>query len=132
MIKLHRVWGSSGRVVINLLYSKLDYIFKNIFGIEKNKASLISFLNALLKSAPPIKDLSFDNTDIAKLLGEDKASRLDVKAVCDDGTQIDIEIQCRRTGDISQRAFFYLSRMVPRAFVEATGFAVEEIESLRK
>jgi predicted transposase/invertase (TIGR01784 family) len=118
--------------VINLLYSKLDYIFKNIFGIEKNKASLISFLNALLKSAPPIKDLSFDNTDIAKLLGEDKASRLDVKAVCDDGTQIDIEIQCRRTGDISQRAFFYLSRMVPRAFVEATGFAVEEIESLRK
>ncbi|MDR0753521.1 MAG: Rpn family recombination-promoting nuclease/putative transposase, partial [Holosporaceae bacterium] len=31
----------------DLLDPKLDYIFKNIFGVEKNKPLLISLLNSL-------------------------------------------------------------------------------------
>jgi predicted transposase/invertase (TIGR01784 family) len=96
----------------NLLDPKLDYIFKNIFGIEKNKYILISFLNALLKGNPYITDLHYDNTDISKILEEDKASRLDVKATTDNGTKIDIEIQCKNTGEIPHRAFHYLSNMI--------------------
>jgi predicted transposase/invertase (TIGR01784 family) len=99
--------------MIDLLDPKLDYIFKNIFGTEKNKRVLLSFLNALLKGNPPIGDLTFDNTDIAKILGEDKASRLDIKATADDGTKLDIEIQVRNTGEIPQRAFHYLANMMP-------------------
>jgi predicted transposase/invertase (TIGR01784 family) len=97
----------------DLLDPKLDYIFKNIFGVEKNKSVLLSFLNALLKGNPPIKTLQLENTDIAKILGEDKASRLDVKATSDDGTKLDIEIQCKNTGEIPQRAFHYLAKMMP-------------------
>jgi predicted transposase/invertase (TIGR01784 family) len=98
-----------------LLDPKLDYIFKNIFGIETNKHVLISFLNALLKCKPPIKSLTLTNTAIAKILEEDKASRLDVRATCDDGTEIDIEIQIKNTGEIPERALYYLARMVPEA-----------------
>jgi predicted transposase/invertase (TIGR01784 family) len=54
----------------NLLDPKLDYIFKNIFGVEKNKSILISFLNALLKGNPKIRDIQLENTDIAKILSK--------------------------------------------------------------
>ncbi|MDR1551545.1 MAG: Rpn family recombination-promoting nuclease/putative transposase [Holosporaceae bacterium] len=97
----------------NLLDPKLDYIFKNIFGVEKNKSILISFLNALLKGNPQICDIQLENTDITKILEEDKASRLDIKATSDEGTLLDIEIQCRNTGEIPQRAFHYLANMMP-------------------
>jgi predicted transposase/invertase (TIGR01784 family) len=53
--------------MLSLLDPKLDYIFKTIFGTEKNKSLLISFLNALLKGIPPITDIYFDNTDINNL-----------------------------------------------------------------
>ncbi|MDR1907339.1 MAG: Rpn family recombination-promoting nuclease/putative transposase [Holosporales bacterium] len=96
-----------------LLDPKLDYIFKNVFGVEKNKAVLRSFLNALLKGKPYIEDLHLDNTDITKVLGENKGSRLDIKATSDDGTVLNIEIQCRNSGEIPQRAFHYLANMMP-------------------
>jgi predicted transposase/invertase (TIGR01784 family) len=96
-----------------LLDPKLDYIFKTIFGAEDKKPLLISFLNALFKGCPYIKDLTLENTDIPKILKTNKASRLDVKATTDDGTKLDIEIQCNNTGEIPQRAFHYLANMVP-------------------
>ncbi|GHT97881.1 hypothetical protein FACS1894126_2740 [Alphaproteobacteria bacterium] len=97
----------------NLLDPKLDFVFKNIFGIEENESVLVSFLNTLLKGNPPIKSLVLENTDIAKILEDDKASRLDIKATCDNGTRLDIEIQIKNTGEIPQRAFHYLANMMP-------------------
>ncbi|MDR0753522.1 MAG: Rpn family recombination-promoting nuclease/putative transposase [Holosporaceae bacterium] len=102
-----------GILMTNLLDPKLDYIFKNIFGVENKKPLLLSFLNSLLKGNPLIRDLRLENTDITKILEEDKASRLDVKATSNDGTLLDIEIQCRNTGEIPQRAFHYLANMMP-------------------
>ena len=110
-----------------LLDPKLDYIFKNIFGVDRNKPVLLSFLNALLKGNPPIKDLHFDNTDMAKALGEDKASRLDIKATTDNGTKIDIEIQIRNTGDIPQRAVHYLANMMPPAVESGASYRVAHV-----
>ncbi|MDR2645653.1 MAG: Rpn family recombination-promoting nuclease/putative transposase [Holosporaceae bacterium] len=102
----------------NLLDPKLDYIFKNIFGVEKHKHLLISFLNALLKGNPLIKTLELTNTEIPKIFKDDKASRLDVRATCNDDTEIDIEIQCKNTGEIPERAMYYLANMIPHT-VEA-------------
>ncbi|MDR2781483.1 MAG: Rpn family recombination-promoting nuclease/putative transposase [Holosporaceae bacterium] len=101
--------------MIDLLDPKLDYIFKNIFGVEKNKPLLISLLNSLFKNNPYINDLQLENTEIERILERDKASRLDVKATTDNGTKLDIEIQVRNTGEIPQRAFHYLANMMPRA-----------------
>jgi predicted transposase/invertase (TIGR01784 family) len=100
-------------IVTNLLDPKLDYIFKNIFGVDKYKHLLVLFLNALLKGKPPIKSLTLTNTEIPKIFKDDKASRLDVRATCDDGTEIDIEIQIKNTGEIPERAFHYLANMMP-------------------
>jgi predicted transposase/invertase (TIGR01784 family) len=96
-----------------LLDPKQDFVFKNIFGKEEGKPSLISLLNSLLKDNPRIKDLHLDNTDIAKILEEDKASRLDIKATADNNVILDIEIQVKNTGEIPQRAFHYLANMMP-------------------
>jgi predicted transposase/invertase (TIGR01784 family) len=99
----------------DLLDPKLDYIFKTIFGTDDKKDVLKSFLNALFKGRPNIEDLSLENTDIAKIIETNKASRVDVRATTDNGTQLDIEIQCNNTGEIPQRAFHYLANMVPMA-----------------
>ena len=98
----------------NLLDPKQDYIFKNIFGVEKNKKLLLSLLNAILDGNPHINDLTMRNTEISKILKEDKTSRLDVRARTDTGIEIDIEIQCQNTGEIPERAAHYTARMLPR------------------
>ncbi len=75
-----------------LLDPKLDYTFKQIFGIEESKPQLLSLLNAILKGEPTIKDLVLKNTEINKILEDDKTVRLDIRARANDDTEIDIEI----------------------------------------
>jgi predicted transposase/invertase (TIGR01784 family) len=98
--------------VTNLLDPKLDYVFKNIFGVESHKPLLLSFLNALLKGDPQIKDLTLTNTEFPKMSKDDKTSRIDVRATCSDRTEIDIEIQLYNTGEILDRALHYASDIV--------------------
>ncbi|MDR1208094.1 MAG: Rpn family recombination-promoting nuclease/putative transposase, partial [Holosporales bacterium] len=99
-------------MVTNLLDPKLDYVFKNIFGVERYKPLLVSFLNALLKGDPQIKDLTLTNTEFPKMSKDDKTSRIDVRATCSDRTEIDIEIQLYNTGEILDRALHYTSDIV--------------------
>jgi predicted transposase/invertase (TIGR01784 family) len=100
-------------MAVGLLDPKQDFVFKNIFGREDGKPSLISLLNSLFKGNPFIESLTLENTDITKILEEDKASRLDIKATTDDKLILDIEIQVKNTGEIPQRAFHYLANMMP-------------------
>lgn len=95
-----------------LLDIKNDFVFKQVFGIEKNKNVLMSFLNAILKGNPKIIDLELLNTDSPKLIKNGLGIRLDVKAKVSDNTFVDIEIQCRNTHDIPERAIQYLARML--------------------
>ena len=97
-----------------LLDPKYDYIFKRIFGTEEGKPQLISLLNALLRGEPKIKSLELNNPEITKILENDKTSRLDIKATSDDGTLFDIEIQCRNTGELPERAVHYMANLFPR------------------
>ena len=76
----------------SLLDPKMDFIFKSIFGNEKEKSVLVSFLNAAIKSDSPIVDVEMRNVEITKEAIADKNSRLDVKAVANDGTIINVEI----------------------------------------
>ena len=96
---------------IELLDPKVDFIFKKIFGTEENKSVLMSFLNALFKDNPKITSLTLGNVELPKELLEDKASRLDIRATCNDNTEVDIEMQCKNTGEIPERAFYYLSKI---------------------
>ncbi len=76
-----------------LLNPQIDFVFKKIFGTEKNKPILIKFLNAVIKPTTPIKDVEIKNNDIDKDFIEDKFSRLDVKATTSNKEHINIEIR---------------------------------------
>ncbi|MBO3323823.1 Rpn family recombination-promoting nuclease/putative transposase [Clostridium perfringens] len=94
-----------------LLNPQIDFVFKKIFGTEKNKPILINFLNAVIKSTTPIKDVEIKNNDIDKDFIEDKFSRLDVKATTSNKEHINIEIQVKNEYNMIQRTLYYWSKM---------------------
>lgn len=51
-----------------LLDIQSDYIFKRVFGIEKNKELLISLINSILKGNPQVTDIEIRNSEISKIL----------------------------------------------------------------
>lgn len=94
-----------------LLNPQIDFVFKKIFGTEKNKPILINFLNAVIKPTTPIKDVEIKNNDIDKDFLEDKFSRLDVKATTSNKEHINIEIQVKNEYNMIQRTLYYWSKM---------------------
>ncbi|MDR0625178.1 MAG: Rpn family recombination-promoting nuclease/putative transposase [Holosporales bacterium] len=94
-----------------LLRPKQDFVFKNIFGVENYEPVLVSFLNSLFNGSPHIKSITLKNTEQIKETEDGKVSRLDVKAVTDDDIGLDVEIQCKDTGEIPARAIHSISRM---------------------
>ncbi|MBN1066193.1 Rpn family recombination-promoting nuclease/putative transposase [Clostridium botulinum] len=106
-----------------LLDPKIDFIFKNIFGAEKNSRILISFLNSVLKSNNPIKSVEIKNTDIEKTFIEDKFSRLDVKAITDNNELINIEIQLKNEYNMMKRSLYYWSKLYEEQLGEGEDYS---------
>lgn len=98
-------------VIRTLLNPQIDFIFKKIFGTEKNKPILIDFLNAVIKPINPIKEVEIKNNDIDKEFIEDKFSRLDIKAITSNKEHINIEIQVKNEYNMIQRTLYYWSKM---------------------
>ncbi|MDU4659011.1 MAG: PD-(D/E)XK nuclease family transposase [Clostridium butyricum] len=65
-------------MIRGLLDPKIDFIFKNIFGAEKNKRILISFLNSVLKNSSPIKTVEIKLLRGLNFLKIQKAKDLDL------------------------------------------------------
>ncbi len=74
---------------------KTDYAFKMLFGDEKNKALLLSFLNAMIEfpHQQQIQDLVIQDPYNPPLLQGMKITFVDVKARLDTGEQVLIEMQ---------------------------------------
>lgn len=74
---------------------KTDYAFKKVFGSDKSKPLLISFLNALITfpNAQKISDLVIVDPYNIPLIRGMKDTYVDVKAVLDDGSKVIIEMQ---------------------------------------
>ena len=89
-----------------------DFAFKHIFGREESKVSLLSLLNAILNGNPTIKDLRILNTETKIEDPDKKASRLDIEAVTSNGIITNVEIQCRVTADLYNRAVVYTSDLL--------------------
>ena len=106
-----------------LLDPKVDFVFKNIFGSEKNPEILISFLNATLKPKNKITSVKIKGTDIAKQFIEDKYSRLDVKATTSNDETINIEIQLKNEHNMIKRSMYYLSKMYEEQLGEGDDYS---------
>ena len=94
-----------------ILSPKVDFVFKKIFGNEKHPNILISFLNSVIKPTDLIKSVQIKNTDIEKEHIEDKYSRLDIKAITNNGEHINIEIQVKNEYNMIKRSLYYWSKM---------------------
>ncbi|EPB8167299.1 Rpn family recombination-promoting nuclease/putative transposase [Clostridium perfringens] len=94
-----------------LMKPSIDFVFKKLFGAEESKESLISLLNAIIKSDSPIEDVEILNNDLDKEHNADKFSRLDIKAKTDKDELINIEIQIKNEYNMIQRTLYYWSRI---------------------
>ena len=90
---------------------KIDIVFRKLFGSEENKDLLLSLINGILDCHPRLTDLTIKNPyNLPRYLAE-KTSILDVKAVDEQGTWYDIEMQIGEHGFYGKRALYYLSKM---------------------
>ena len=95
---------------MELLKPTNDYVFKRIFGQKKNSDILKDLLQAILpnwniKNVEPRQEVQLETDFIT-----DKVCRLDILAILDDGTKVDIEMQMRNYNDIEARSLFYTTR----------------------
>lgn len=103
---------------LEILSPKVDFVFKRIFGNERNPKILISFLNAVIKPKDPIKSVQIMNTDIEKESIEDKFSRLDIKAKTNKGELINIEIKIKDEHNMVKRSLYYWNKMFESQLTE--------------
>lgn len=96
----------------NLLDIQSDFIFKGVFGIEKNKRLLISMINSILKGNPEVKDIQIRNTEVSRILKNNRTILLDINAEIGYQKFVDIEIQVRNTGEIIERAVQHLAQVL--------------------
>ena len=72
---------------------KLDIVFKLLFGEERNRALLVSLLNAVLTPSVPIDTVTLLHPEPARESADDKGIVLDLRVALHTGEQVDIEMQ---------------------------------------
>lgn len=86
-----------------------DYGFKLIFGQEKTKPLLISFLNSLLEGEKEIVDLTYQNLEQLPGTVDGRRSIYDVYCTTSDGKHIIVEMQYKAQDNFKERSLYYLS-----------------------
>jgi predicted transposase/invertase (TIGR01784 family) len=91
---------------------KNDVAFKKIFGNEKHKNILISFLNSVLdfKELKKIVDVKLANPYQVPKIPELKETILDIKATNQNGEEFIVEMQKKNLGDFHKRSLYYTSK----------------------
>jgi len=91
---------------------KNDIAFKKIFGNEKHKEILISFLNAVLdfKDEKAIVDVTLANPYQVPKIPDLKETILDIKAKNKAGETFIVEMQKKDVGDFTKRSLYYTSK----------------------
>jgi predicted transposase/invertase (TIGR01784 family) len=96
-----------------LLKIMVDYVFKLIFGDQRNTDILAGFLKAALSLPEAEYDsLTIVDPHLKSEFGGDKAGILDVKVHTKTGIVIDVEIQVSAYGGLRKRFAEYAAKMV--------------------
>jgi predicted transposase/invertase (TIGR01784 family) len=91
---------------------KNDVAFRKIFGNDKKKVILISFLNAVLglEGQDRVKDVTLLNPfQLPRIAGE-KSSIIDVKATDEKGSTFIVEMQVAEPAGFDKRVLYYTSK----------------------
>ena len=91
-----------------------DYLFYKVMGVKGNEIQLLGFLNAVLGRTGKklIKDVEIqDNNFIAADMINGKSCFLDIQAILEDGTKVNIEVQLRNENNMDRRSLFYWSKL---------------------
>ncbi|MDR1445550.1 MAG: Rpn family recombination-promoting nuclease/putative transposase [Treponema sp.] len=91
----------------------VDYVFKQIFGDERN----IGILRAFLKAALDLPDAEYDTLTLAdphlkREFRDDKSGVLDIKVRTKSGYIIHVEIQVLTAGGLRERFTYYAARLL--------------------
>jgi predicted transposase/invertase (TIGR01784 family) len=97
-----------------------DVVFKKLFGENQSKELLITLLNVILKS--DIVDIQIREEKLTREKIDDKQGVLDIKAECNNGDLIDIEVQLRDQKNMIQRTLFYWSNLYSSNFKEGQDY----------
>ena len=90
-----------------------DFVFKRIFGDERNIGSLHAFLQAVLDMEEgQLGEIQILNPYVMPESYSDKFGILDLKAKTTQGKIINVEIQLQREASCYSRIIYYLSKMI--------------------
>jgi predicted transposase/invertase (TIGR01784 family) len=96
--------------MVQLLSPTLDVVFKILFADPRNRRLLVSLLEAVLRPAAPIEQVSVTNPDVPKDAVDDKGLVLDLLVDLADGTRVNVEMQAEARTGIRCRALLYGAR----------------------
>ncbi|GHU75230.1 transposase [Spirochaetia bacterium] len=108
-----------------ILSPKSDFIFKLIFGDERNIDILKSFLQAVLDIPPEeYESITIVDPHLKREDGLDKLSILDVKIHTRSGYVIDVEIQLVDVPNMRERIALYTAKMVTEQIAKGDEYGV--------
>ncbi|MHB1629112.1 MAG: Rpn family recombination-promoting nuclease/putative transposase [Bacilli bacterium] len=107
-----------------MLSPLVDFLFKRLFGDEKNTDLLIHFLNAVFDESggPVITSVEILNPYLDKDALSDKMSILDIKARTQDHALVNVEIQIRNERNIRERTLYYWAKLYEGQLTEGTSY----------
>ncbi|PEU18741.1 MULTISPECIES: Rpn family recombination-promoting nuclease/putative transposase [unclassified Bacillus (in: firmicutes)] len=93
----------------DLVNLRVDFAFKQLFGVQGSEKILVSFLNAVLQPSleEPITSLHIEDPHLPKEHEDDKLSILDLHATLNSGIKVNIEVQIRDKKDMVERSLYY-------------------------
>jgi predicted transposase/invertase (TIGR01784 family) len=89
-----------------------DWVFKLLFGDERNKSMLADLLKSFVDLPQEEYELTFLDTSLKPEAEDDKLGIVDVKVRTKSGKIIDIEIQVNPVKHIGKRLSFYKSKLI--------------------
>jgi len=101
---------------------KLDIVFWMLFGEERNRALLISLINAVLRPPLPIEAAEILSPEPERSTVGDKAIALDVRVRLANGEQIDVEMQSQRRRALPERILYYWARLYAGQLSRGEGY----------
>jgi predicted transposase/invertase (TIGR01784 family) len=110
----------------------LDYVFKRIFGDQRNTDILAAFLRAALNlSEEEVDQLAIVDPHLKREFNDDKLSILDVKIRLKSGERIGVEIQLYVSQEMRDRVVFSGAKMLTGQIKRGEGYdRIERVVSI--